>query len=315
MNEKLLEIKDLHIQYVTDEEVVYALNGINFSIRRGEAMALVGETGAGKTTTAMSILRLLPKYTGKVKQGEILLEGTDLLKATDKEMQDIRGRRISMIFQDPMTSLNPVIPIGKQIGEVIALHHKKMGKAEVENKVEEILNLVGIPAHRKVEYPHQFSGGMKQRVIIAIAIACNPELLIADEPTTALDVTIQAQVLKMINNLRKEFNTAVLLITHDIELALRGADRIAVFYAGTTVEVAEAADFAKEELLRHPYTKALWRAMPANGFSPIEGNQPYVKDLPEGCVFQERCSWFGKECRKEIPLRQVRGGLVRCARV
>ncbi|HIV97781.1 MAG TPA: ABC transporter ATP-binding protein [Candidatus Agathobaculum stercoravium] len=307
MNEKLLEIKDLHIQYVTDEEVVYALNGINFSIRRGEAMALVGETGAGKTTTAMSILRLLPKYTGKVKQGEILLEGTDLLKATDKEMQDIRGRRISMIFQDPMTSLNPVIPIGKQIGEVIALHHKKMGKAEVENKVEEILNLVGIPAHRKVEYPHQFSGGMKQRVIIAIAIACNPELLIADEPTTALDVTIQAQVLKMINNLRKEFNTAVLLITHDLGIVANFCDSVAIMYAGEIIEQGTLEDIFDHSRGHHPYTVGLFGSIPSisdhkDRLSPIPGLMPDPTDLPKGCKFHTRCPHCMEKCKEgEVP--------------
>ena len=312
MKEKLLEITDLEIQYVTDGEIVHAINGIDLTIHKGETMALVGETGAGKTTTAMAILRLLPKYTGKIKRGKIMLGDIDLLQLKEKALHDIRGKRISMIFQDPMTSLNPVIPVGKQIGEVIALHNPHMSKHEVEEKVEQMLGLVGIPARRKTEYPHQFSGGMKQRVMIAIAIACNPELLIADEPTTALDVTIQAQVLKMMNNLRKELNTAVLLITHDLGIVANFCDAVSIMYAGEIIEQGTLEDIFDKEREHHPYTIGLFGSIPniedqRDRLSPIPGLMPDPTDLPKGCKFHTRCPKCTEQCKDgEVPVH-VRG--------
>ena len=236
MGEKLLEIRDLHIEYVTDGEAVKAVNGISFAIERGQSMGLVGETGAGKTTTALSILRLLPRYTAKIRSGSIAFDGKDIMGASDAEMRTIRGGRIAMIFQDPMTSLDPVISVRDQIAEVLLLHRSDLNRHNVDAEVGRILELVGIPAARMNEYPHQFSGGMKQRVVIAIAIACDPELLIADEPTTALDVTIQAQVLSMMRKLKRELNSALLLITHDLGVVASICDVIGIMYAGEIVE-------------------------------------------------------------------------------
>ena len=216
MAEKLLEIKDLHVRYRTDDDEIYALNGVNLTVEAGQTLGLVGETGAGKTTTALSIMRLLPDRVGFVDRGEIFLEGRNLFSLTEADMRLLRGNDVSVIFQDPMTSLNPIHTVGDQIGEVVRLHHPDFRGPEVEARVEEMMETVGIPAERKGDYPHQFSGGMKQRIVIAIALACNPKLLLADEPTTALDVTIQAQVLRMMGELKKKFNTAMILITHDL---------------------------------------------------------------------------------------------------
>jgi len=217
MNERLLSIQDLRVEYRTTEETVYAVNGINIEVNKGETLGLVGETGAGKTTTALAIMRLLPERTGRITSGRIIFDGQDLLNINEEEMRyGIRGERIAMIFQDPMTSLNPVMTVGFQIEEAIKYHNEKMSTEEIQGRVEEVLELVGIPKYRKNEYPHQFSGGMKQRVVIAMALACEPELLIADEPTTALDVTIQAQVLALMDDLRERLGMAMIMITHDL---------------------------------------------------------------------------------------------------
>ena len=243
MKRTILEIKNLSIQYHTDLETVYAVNDISFSLADGETLGLVGETGAGKTSVALGILGLLPKRTGRVTSGEVLFEGADLLKLSEKEMMGVRGVKISMIFQDPMTALNPVLPVGSQIAEAIELHNThNLPKIEIDRIVEETLEMVGIPAERKKEYPYQFSGGMRQRVVIAMALICNPKLLIADEPTTALDVTIQAQILSMICDLQRKLGTSVILITHDLGVVAETCDKVAIMYAGEIVEYGRLED-------------------------------------------------------------------------
>ncbi len=228
MKKTVLDVKNLAIQYETDLETVYAVNGISFSLDAGETLGLVGETGAGKTTTALGILGLLPERTARVTNGEVRFQDRNLLKLNEQDMLKVRGSKISMIFQDPMTALNPVLPIGRQIGEAVYLHNEdNLSQAQIEEKVEETLELVGIPKERKVEYPYQFSGGMRQRVVIAIALICNPDLLIADEPTTALDVTIQAQILTIICNLQRKYNTSVIMITHDLGVVAENCDKVA----------------------------------------------------------------------------------------
>lgn len=253
---KLLEINDLYVQYNTDDAVVYALNGINLSIDHGETLGLVGETGAGKTTLANSIMGLLPKKIGKITKGTIIYNGVNILNASVTEMIALRGHRISMIFQDPMTSLNPVIKVGDQIREVLDLHFPRMTPKEKEQRVDELMELVGIPAARKNEYPHQFSGGMKQRIIIAIALIAEPELFLADEPTTALDVTIQSQILELIRQLKEKFNSAMLLITHDLGVVAETCDKVATIYAGEIIEYGTVKDVYSRKN-NHPYTKGL----------------------------------------------------------
>ncbi|CAL7918066.1 ABC transporter domain-containing protein [Fusobacterium necrophorum subsp. funduliforme] len=248
MEGKLLEIKNLEVQYVTDEETVYAVNSIDIALNEGETLGLVGETGAGKTTTALGIMRLVPNPPGKIIGGEIIYEGENLLKLSEEEMRKIRGNKISMIFQDPMTSLNPVMTVGEQIAEVIQIH-ENTSTEEAMKKAGEMLELVGIPAARIHDFPHQFSGGMKQRVVIAIALACNPKLLIADEPTTALDVTIQAQVLDLMNNLKEKFKTAMILITHDLGVVAQVCDKVAIMYAGEIVESGSLEEIVRGYLL------------------------------------------------------------------
>ena len=255
MSDKILEVSDLQIRYVTDEETVRAVNGVSFTLERGESIGLVGETGAGKTTTALGIMGLVPDPPGEIVGGSILFEDQDLLKLPEKQMREIRGGKISMIFQDPMTSLNPVMTVGAQIAEVVLLHNK-ISKAEARERAKEMLEQVGIPGSRCDDYPHQFSGGMKQRVMIAIALACSPELLIADEPTTALDVTIQAQVLELMRNLKKEYNTSLVLITHDLGVVAKICDKVAVVYAGEIIESGTLKDIYTDK--RHPYTIGLF---------------------------------------------------------
>ena len=259
MSDILLDVKDLVIHYETDDGLVQALNGVSLQIHTGKTLGLVGETGAGKTTLAKGIMQLVPNPPGKIKGGEVFYDGEDLLKKSVQEMRKVRGKQISMIFQDPMTSLNPVMTVRDQIMEVI-LQHNKLSKEEAVKKADEMLELVGIPAARGREYPHQFSGGMKQRVIIAIALACQPRLLIADEPTTALDVTIQAQVLDLIQNLKKRDNTSMLLITHDLGVVAQTCDYVAIMYAGEIVEYGTLREVYKD--IRHPYTKGLMASIP-----------------------------------------------------
>ena len=313
----LLEIKHLTVVYHTEEDDVHALNDVSFTLQKGETLGLVGETGAGKTTTALSIMRLLPKRVGEVKAGEILFEGRDLLRCTDADMRAIRGASVSMIFQDPMTSLNPTIRIGDQIAESIHQHQPEMKRADVDRRVDEILEMVGIPASRKQEYPHQFSGGMKQRVVIAIALALEPQLLIADEPTTALDVTIQAQVLQMMGDLQRQLGTSTILITHDLGVVSQTCDRVAVMYAGEIVEVGTAEDIFLGKV-HHPYTDGLFGSLPdlqheTRRLSPIDGLMPDPADLPEGCKFNPRCPHCTPQCRTCEPELVARGShAIRC---
>lgn len=310
-NNNILEIKDLSIIYKTDLETVNAVNGINITIGKQKTYGLVGETGAGKTTTALSILKLLPETTGQVTGGSITLDGEDVLAMDDKQICDIRGRKVSMVFQDPMTSLNPVMSVGDQIAETIKIHHPDMSKEDVEKRVDETLEMVGILASRKVEYPHQFSGGMKQRVVIAIALACEPELLIADEPTTALDVTIQAQVLMMIKDLRNRLGTSMLMITHDLGIVARTCDDVGVMYAGEIVESGTVEDIFKGEA-HHPYTIGLFGSIPnlksrSKRLSPIPGLMPDPTNLPQGCVFAPRCKYASEICNQQKPERRCVG--------
>ena len=302
-NSALLDIKDLTIHYLTDDGVVSAVNGLSLSLARGETLGLVGETGAGKTTTALGILRLVPNPPGKIMGGEIWLDGKNLAAATELEMREIRGYKVSMIFQDPMTSLNPVLPVRDQIAEVILLH-EKMTAAEAYKKAEDMLLRVGIMPERAKEYPHQFSGGMRQRVVIAIALACNPQLLIADEPTTALDVTIQAQVLQLMRNLKTEFRTSMIMITHDLGIVADICDKVAIIYAGNIVEYAEKRELYKNP--KHPYTIGLFNSLPdinkeAESLKPIKGLMPDPRNLPAGCPFHPRCDMAKSECSTETP--------------
>jgi len=312
----LLEIKDLSIGYKTDLSYVYAVNGVDLTLEKGECLGLVGETGAGKTTTALGIMRLLPNPQGIYSSGEITFDGIKLLDIGEGAMRDIRGKCISMIFQDPMTSLNPVLTVGEQIAEVIALH-EKCGKKEAWKRAGQMLETVGIPAARASEYPHQFSGGMKQRVVIAIALACNPELLIADEPTTALDVTIQAQVLELMRNLKKEFNTSTILITHDLGVVAEMCDKVAIMYCGSIMEYGSLRDLYKNPM--HPYTLGLFGSLPdldsdVERLRPIPGMLPDPSIKPVGCPFVERCEHATDLCRQQKPELKNVGGIhtVRC---
>ncbi len=300
--EKLLSIRDLHVQYKTEDGIVYAVNGVNLEVYKGETLGLVGETGAGKTTTALSVLRLLPERTGFITGGSIDLEGTDVLAAAEAELRAIRGNKVSMIFQDPMTSLNPIIPVGKQIDEALLLH-TDLSAAERGKKVDEMMQAVGLQPERKNEYPHQFSGGMKQRIVIAIALACNPDLLLADEPTTALDVTIQAQVLQMMNDLKKKYQTGMILITHDLGVVAQTCDKVAIMYAGNIVEAGTVHDIY-EDVDHHPYTVGLFNSIPemnkdSRRLSPIPGLMPDPTVLNPGCSFCDRCPHATDRCYRE----------------
>lgn len=304
----LISVNNLTTQYVTREiGVCHAVNNVSFQIKEGETLGLVGETGAGKTTIALSILRLLQSPPARIVSGEILWQGRDILTMSKSEMRKLRGGEISMVFQDPMTALNPILNVGDQIAEVIFLH-TKASRAEARAKAAEMLEIVGIPSERYSEYPHQFSGGMKQRVVIAMALACNPKLLIADEPTTALDVTIQAQVLEMMNELKEKFGTSVLLITHDLGVIAEMCQSVAIIYAGEIVEVGTVRDIFKRH--RHPYTEGLFDSLPsiASGrrLKPIPGMMPDPSNLPQGCKFAPRCRYATEECtQQEIGLTEV----------
>lgn len=303
MSENLLSVKNLVVHYETDEEVVEAVNNISFDIKKGEIMGLVGETGAGKTTTALSIMGLLPDRVARVVNGSIELDGENLFDKSKSEMRKVRGKRISMIFQDPMTALNPVKTVGEQIAEVVLLH-EHCSKVEAMRRAQEMLAMVGIVPERYKEYPHQFSGGMKQRIVIAIALACEPDLLIADEPTTALDVTIQAQILDMMRNLQKEHGTSMILITHDLGVVAEMCDHCAVMYAGEIVEhgtVEEIFDHPK-----HPYTKALYESIPSldkdmERLHVIRGMVTDPSCLPEYCSFADRCEECTDKCKQGDP--------------
>lgn len=318
MKESMLEIKDLHVVYRTEEGEVNAVNDVALSVRRGDVLGIVGETGAGKSTTALSVLRLLPERTGRITGGSILFDGENLLSKTEADMRAIRGERISMIFQDPMTSLNPVIPVGKQIAEAIRLHQSDSRDQEsVEKRVDEILELVGIPSSRKNEYPHQFSGGMKQRVGISVALACEPELLIADEPTTALDVTIQAQVLSMMQDLKQKLDMSMVLITHDLGVVAEMCDYVAVMYAGEIIESGSVDDIFLSEK-RHPYTDGLFGSIPdidkdERRLHPIDGLMPDPVELPQGCKFHPRCTKCMEICKSGKPPQNMKGShMIRC---
>ena len=318
MSEYFLDIHDLYVKYRTDDGYNCAVNGVNFSLEKGKTVGLVGETGAGKTTTALSIMRLLPKETGIIDKGSIMFEGEDLVKTSDAQMRLIRGAKISMIFQDPMTSLNPVITVEKQIQEVLDIHNPEMSAAQKTERVEEILKLVGIDPIRKTCYPHQFSGGMKQRVVIAMALACQPDLLIADEPTTALDVTIQAQVLNMMEDLKTRLNTAMILITHDLGIVAETCDYVAIMYAGEIIEYGTLEQIFDRSAAHHPYTIGLFGSIPnlkeqTRRLKPIDGMMPDPSDLPQGCKFNPRCQQCMDKCRSgEIPEWVEDGHRIKC---
>jgi len=300
----VLKVENLWVEYKTDYVTNKSVNGISFNIEAGENLGFVGETGAGKTTTALSLMGLLPREVGKVTGGRILFEGRDLLSLPESEMRLIRGNLISMIFQDPMTSLNPVISVGDQIAEVLKYHEEDKRPVFINDKVNDLLTLVGIPVSRKNDYPHQFSGGMKQRIVIAIAIACNPMLLIADEPTTALDVTIQAQVLEMMDELKRQLNTSMIMITHDLGIVAQVCDKVAIMYSGEIVQFGTVKDIFDGR--RHPYTEGLFGSIPdltqtAHRLTPIGGQMTDPSNLPKGCKFHPRCTNCMDICKNETP--------------
>ena len=306
MKQELLKVTDLHISFKAKGEPVRAVTGVTYSVNKGETLGIVGESGAGKSVLGLSLMGLLPEDTAYIPGGTVEFDGTDLLKLNKKQIRAFRGDRISMIFQDPMTSLNPVMTVGDQIIEALRFHNKeKLSKREMEQRVDEVMELVGIPAHRKKEYPYQFSGGMRQRVVIAIALVCNPELLIADEPTTALDVTIQAQVLAIIRQLQKQLGTSMVLITHDLGIVAKMCDKVAIMYAGEMVEQGTIEDILTGEF-HHPYTLGLLGSIPnleedTDRLKPIPGLMPPPNALPEGCRFHPRCEHCMEICKHRAP--------------
>ena len=306
-NKLVLDLQDLRVRFETDDGIVSAVNGVNLQLEHGKAIGLVGETGAGKTTLAKALLRLIPEPPGVVECAKLELNGQDVLSMTPKDLQIIRGKDISMIFQDPMTALNPVFTVGDQIAESIYLH-EKCTYTEAQKRAVAMLELVGIPGERAGEYPHQFSGGMKQRVVIAIALACHPQLLIADEPTTALDVTIQAQVLDLMKNLREQYQTSLIMITHDLGIVAEICDEVAVMYAGSIVEKGTLEDIFNRT--KHPYTEGLFNSLPNINdrkamLTPIKGLMPDPTNLPIGCPFQPRCSYAREDCKQPQTVRQI----------
>ena len=299
----VVEIKNLVIHYVTSKSTVKAVNGIDLTLKKGDTLGLVGETGAGKTTAMLSLLNLVPNPPGIIKDGEIIVNGKNIRKLNKKELSAVRGREIAMIFQDPMTSLNPVMTVGEQIEESI-LMHERVSKKEAFKKTQELLAMVGIDPQRVNEYPHQFSGGMRQRVVIAIALSCQPSILIADEPTTALDVTIQAQVLKLMKKLKTEKKMSMILITHDLGVVAETCDQVAVMYAGKIVEKGTLEEIFNKT--KHPYTEGLFNSLPniqnrVSKLKPISGLMPDPANLPDGCTFAERCPYVVETCRKKTP--------------
>ena len=303
----LLEVKDLATHFFTQDGVVKAVDGISYTLAEGEVLGVVGESGCGKSVHALSIMRLVANPPGRIVAGEILFEGENLLNMDDSEMRHIRGNRIAMVFQEPMTSLNPVLTIGRQLTETLELH-QKMARREARTRAAELLQTVGIPdaESRLSDYPHQFSGGMRQRVMIAMALSCNPRLIIADEPTTALDVTIQAQILELMRDLAVEFGTAMVIITHNLGVVARYAHRVVVMYAGKIVETGTAHDIYRNP--RHPYTIALLNSVPRLDatervrLDAIEGLPPDLVDLPQGCSFAPRCKYAYERCTQETPV-------------
>ena len=303
INDTILEIKDLTVHYVTEDETVEAVNDLSLSVKRGKSLGLVGETGAGKTTTALSILRLVPDPPGRIIKGTVEINGKDIYTASTAELEQIRGNEVAMIFQDPMTVLNPVFTVGEQIAECVEIH-EHCSKADAWKRALEMLELVGIKADRANDYPHQFSGGMKQRVVIAIALTCNPQLLIADEPTTALDVTIQAQVLELMKDLKEKTGTAMIMITHDLGIVAETCDEVAVMYAGRIIEHGTLEDVFRNT--KHPYTEGLFNSLPnihdrKAQLKPIRGLMPDPSNLPKGCSFAERCEYACDRCFEERP--------------
>jgi oligopeptide transport system ATP-binding protein len=311
---KLLEVQNLKTQFFTQDGIVKAVDGVSFTLDRGETLGIVGESGCGKSITALSLMRLIPSPPGRIVDGQVLLDGQNVLQLSEEQVRHIRGNKIAMIFQDPMTSLNPVLTIGRQIGEALQLH-MGMNQQQARDRTIELLRMVGIPnPERRIDqYPHQFSGGMRQRVMIAMALSCNPDVLIADEPTTALDVTIQAQILDLMRNLQRERGTAVILITHDLGVVAGMTDRINVMYAGHIMETAPTEELFSDP--RHPYTLGLLKSIPRldaerkTKLEPIRGLPPDLIDLPQRCPFLERCDFAGEICAQQMPpLREVKPG-------
>jgi peptide/nickel transport system ATP-binding protein len=305
-NQLILDVKNLVVRYETEDGVVHALNGIDLQLGYRQTIGLVGETGAGKTTAALAILRLVPDPPGVVECDRLMIEGRDILNLPAAKMDEVRGKDVSMIFQDPMTALNPVFTVGEQIAESLQLHEGLDKNAAME-RAKQMLELVGIPGERANEYPHQFSGGMKQRVVIAIALACNPKLLIADEPTTALDVTIQAQVLELMSELKEKYDTSMIMITHDLGIVAEVCDTVAVMYAGRIVEQGTLEDVFNHTL--HPYTEGLFNSLPniknrTAMLKPIKGLMPDPTDLPKGCAFAPRCDYATPACFERQPQLQ-----------
>ena len=302
-----VSVENLAVEYRTDDGIVKAVNDVSLKVEKGKTLGLIGETGAGKTTTALSILRLIPNPPGVIKSGSIFVEGENIFEKTEWEMNRIRGAVVSMIFQDPMTSLNPVLTVGDQIAESIRIH-QNFNRAASMKKAEEMLELVGIPGYRSGEYPHQFSGGMKQRVGIAIALSCHPRLIIADEPTTALDVTIQAQILDIMKSLRDKYETSMIMITHDLGIVAEICDDVSIMYGGRIVEHGALEDVFKNT--KHPYTEGLFNSLPniknrKEKLKPIRGLMPDPIRLPSGCVFHPRCSYAAKICEERVPKETV----------
>ena len=311
----ILDIENLVVRYETEDSVVRALNGVDFKLGYKKTLGLVGETGAGKTTSALAMLRLIPSPPGVMECSKMVIDGMDMLKLDKKELTKVRGNTISMIFQDPMTSLNPTFTVAEQIAESIEIH-EKLSKKDAYEKALDMLELVGIPRSRGKEYPHQFSGGMKQRVVIAIALACNPSLLIADEPTTALDVTIQAQVLELMKELKEKYNTSIIMITHDLGIVAEVCDEVAVMYAGRIVEEGSLREVFKNTM--HPYTEGLFNSLPnvrdrKSMLKPIKGLMPDPSNLPKGCAFAPRCDYAGPECSEAVPPLELVSGTHRVA--